>query len=377
MTWFDVDKAGLAATLERRGKFFALSELIANALDSGAKNIRIFLTPITHSPYARLEVHDDSAEGWSDLSHAFTMFAKSKRGADAQKRGRFNLGEKLVLACCRSASILTMNGTIGFNEEGRISRPSQKLERGTIFEGEIRMTRDEIAECASQVMRIIPPDGVSMTFNGEVIERPSLIKSFTVKLPTEIQDDEGSLRRSVRLATVEAFDSNDNGEVLEMGIPIQLTDWPWRLNVLQKVPLGMDRDAVTDGFRRALQVAAINALSDNIPDEDVSRPWVQESIADGRIEPIALKTVFHKQFGERVVSATPGDPIANAQAEAHGCTVIHGGALSSGAWSNLRKHNLITPASAAYPTMKPEDKAKIMKSLEGKCPLCGNQLPQG
>jgi hypothetical protein len=39
MDWFTVDKAGLAAILERRGKAFALAELISNAWDSGAQNV--------------------------------------------------------------------------------------------------------------------------------------------------------------------------------------------------------------------------------------------------------------------------------------------------------------------------------------------------
>jgi 3-(3-hydroxy-phenyl)propionate hydroxylase len=32
----------------------------------------------------------------SDLTHAFTLFAESAKKGDAEKRGRFNLGEKLV-----------------------------------------------------------------------------------------------------------------------------------------------------------------------------------------------------------------------------------------------------------------------------------------
>jgi hypothetical protein len=39
-----------------------------------------------------------------DLSHAFTLFAESVKKGDAEKRGRFNLGEKLVLALCDEAT---------------------------------------------------------------------------------------------------------------------------------------------------------------------------------------------------------------------------------------------------------------------------------
>ena len=46
----------------------------------------------------RLTVRDDAPDGFKDLSHAFTLFAESLKKGDPKKRGRFNFGEKLVLA---------------------------------------------------------------------------------------------------------------------------------------------------------------------------------------------------------------------------------------------------------------------------------------
>src|SRR5262245_45672008 len=116
MSWFQTDKAGLAAILERRGKAFALFELTQNAWDSGAASVTITAEPIPGAPFARLTVEDDSPEGWADLGHAFTLFAPSRRAGDPTKRGRFNLGEKLVLSLCRRARIETMSGTLAFDE---------------------------------------------------------------------------------------------------------------------------------------------------------------------------------------------------------------------------------------------------------------------
>src|SRR5438046_1362539 len=109
MNWFDVDKAGLAAQLERRGKSFALFELIQNAWDSGTDKVNVRLAPIEGSPYATLEV-EDFGEGFADLGESYRMFAKSRRAGDAEKRGRFNLGEKLVLSLCRQAVITSTCG---------------------------------------------------------------------------------------------------------------------------------------------------------------------------------------------------------------------------------------------------------------------------
>jgi len=261
MPWFDVDPKGLAAMLERRSKSFIIFELIQNAWDSGAHEVRVTLATVPGAPLVTLEVTDDSPEGWGDLADAFTMFGRSRRGSDPARRGRFCLGEKLVLAMCQDARIETMNGTVEFRADGTRHSSSFKRPIGTSFTGALRLTRDELSEVETAAARLIPP--VATAFNGELLTVPSLLGKFEAKLPTEIQDAGGNLRRSTRQAWVEAYASGegDAGEILELGIPVCPVDWPWRLNVMQKVPLGMDRDAVTDSFRRALQVAALNALS--------------------------------------------------------------------------------------------------------------------
>jgi hypothetical protein len=366
MTWFEVDKQGMAAMLERRSKSFVIFELVQNAWDSGASNVSIQLNPIEGLPLAAMEVEDDSPEGWADLSDAFTMFKRSRRGGDATKRGRFCLGEKLVLALCKDAEIITTTGGVAFNESGRRTlRQSRTV--GTRFAATIRLTRDDLAEIEADAMKLIPP--VPTAFNGIALKIPAILKRFDAKLPTEVQDDDGNLRRTVRMATVEAYPADGVGEILEMGIPVCEADFPWRLNVLQKVPLGMDRDAVTDAFRRALQVAAVNAMAGSIDPEQAAKPWASEAMGDSRIAPDAVRHLVTQRFGERAVVAVPGDPIANANAEATGCQVIHGGALSADAWANVRKHAILPTTSQAFPTPKP-----VAVPSQATCPLCKQPL---
>src|SRR5882724_10307607 len=143
--WFDVDRAGLGKQAEEQSKGRLIGELIQNALDeAGVTQIAVTLALVPGRPLADLTVEDDSPEGFKDLSHAYTLFAESYKRSNPEARGQFNLGEKMVLAICESASIVTTKGTVVLDpDEGRIERPRQKRERGSVFTGRIKLTREE------------------------------------------------------------------------------------------------------------------------------------------------------------------------------------------------------------------------------------------
>lgn len=366
--WFEVDRDGLAAILERRGKAFALAELVSNAWDSGTDAVAITMQPLGGRPVVHVEV-EDWGEGFDDLAHAYTMFAKSRRAGDATKRGRFCLGEKLVLSVCQKATITSTGGSIEF-EDGRRSRSKAKRDHGTLFIADIRMTRAEYEDAVAFLRRMIPP--VCTMLDEVEIHRPDSLCRFTTRLPTEVADADGNLRRTMRQCEVEVYDSLDAaGEILELGVPVVECDMPYRVNVLQKVPLNMDRDNVTPAFLKAIQTEVLNHLHDRLDAEQASEAWVAEASGDSRAKVEAVASVVKARFGDRAVVATPNDPMANAQAEAAGYTVIPGGAMSAGTWANVRKGGLLLPASRAFPTMTPEQRAEAADARGGRCPLCG------
>src|SRR5947199_7383214 len=95
---FDVDKKGLAQLVRRRGGIVhAIEELISNAQDENVTRIDITFEHVEQRTY-RLTVEDDSPDGFKDLAHAYTLFAPSYKKSDPSKRGRFNFGEKWVIA---------------------------------------------------------------------------------------------------------------------------------------------------------------------------------------------------------------------------------------------------------------------------------------
>jgi len=143
--WFDVDKNGLSKQAEQHGKGRLVGELVQNALDEpGVTQIAVTLALVAGRPLADLTVEDDSPEGFRDLAHAYTLFAPSYKRGNPEQRGQYNFGEKLVLAVCENASISTTKGTVVFDPtEGRIEKPRQKRDRGSVFQGSIGMTREE------------------------------------------------------------------------------------------------------------------------------------------------------------------------------------------------------------------------------------------
>ena len=120
-------------------------------------------------------VEDDAPEGFKDLSHAFTLFADSAKKTNPEQRGRFNLGEKLVLAISDEATIRTTQGGIRFNAEGRHSlRTCQPA--GSRIECLVRLTAEECRALEEHVRRVILPAHIATVFNGQLLEprRPVL-----------------------------------------------------------------------------------------------------------------------------------------------------------------------------------------------------------
>ncbi len=103
--WSNVDKAGLAKLMAGRPKAFIVFELLQNAWDQNVADVEVTVEPVPGTRNAQITVIDDDPDGFADLRDAYTLFAESRKTANAAQRGRFNLGEKLVLALAKSAWI--------------------------------------------------------------------------------------------------------------------------------------------------------------------------------------------------------------------------------------------------------------------------------
>lgn len=368
MQWFDIDKQGLAKILARRGKAFAALELLQNAWDQNVKEVRVNLEKLSGSRYAALRVEDDDPAGFEDLAHAFTLFAESNKKSDPSKRGRFNLGEKLVLALCEDAKIQTVTGAVHFDKKGR-RRSRHGTARGSLFEGRIRMTNDELNDALTVLRSVISPPGIATVINGETLAEREPLASIDVSLPTEQGDEEGYLRRTTRMCFIEIYEPAEGEPAMlyELGIPVVETGDRYHVSVGQKIPLSLERDNVSAYYLRKIRTAVLNHLHEEIDEDEATSPWVRDALADPRCEPGAAASAIRARFGERAVAYDPSDPEANKLAVAAGYTVVHGGHLSGAEWENVRRSNALAPAGQVTPSAKPfsgDPAAPKLKTLQ-------------
>lgn len=353
--WFSVDKAGLGRQAEAHSKGRLIGELVQNALDEvGVTTINVTLTQVPGRPLADLTVEDDAPEGFKDLSHAYTLFAKSYKRDNPEKRGQYNFGEKLVLAVCEGASISTTTGTVIFDPiEGRIEKPRQKRDRGSVFQGRIKLTRDEQAEVNDYLRSLLLPEDVVITFNGDRLLARKPIRTFEVSLDTLVADDQGVMRPRVRKAAVGLYEPLP-GEVpglYELGLPVVETGDKWHVNIEQKVPLNRDRDNVTPAFLQAVRVAVLNAAHDLLNDDEATAGWCKLAGADARCSDDAIKRLIRLRFGNKVAAPDPSDTEAMKRFQSQGGVIVAG--LSKGEWANVKRAGAVLPAGKICPTPKP------------------------
>lgn len=358
--WIEVDRAGLAQVIADRPIEFLLYELVQNALDEpGVELIRVRLDHADRRGLHWLVVEDDAPDGYSDIRHAWTMYAPSKKKADATKRGRFNTGCKMVLALAREARVVSTRSSVEFDPQRGRRMLKRRTESGTRFEGLFPMTITEADAVAEAAGRLLLPHGVRIEFHRDgshrwTIEPKEARSRFEATLPTVFADDEGVLRRTARRTTVDVHDTapGDPPTLHEMGIPVVELDegFPYHLDVQQRVPLNQDRDNVTPSYLRKLRALALNAVAEELTQEQATEPWATDAMTSPDVEPKAVEAVLTARYGERRVSFDPSDPEANKLAVSKGYTVVHGASLPRAAWDNVRSSGAMLPAGKVTPS---------------------------
>jgi len=352
----EIDILGLAAIVERPGMPSLAMELVQNALDADdSTDVSIVCRKVKRG-VVELEVCDDSPTGFRQLDHAWTMFQHTHKRADAELRGRFNVGCKRVFAHCLarglSASVKTTKGSVYF--EGMERRTTdEQLARGTIVTARMRMSADDVRDFSRTIFDLVVPAGVCVRFGDVVVPHREPVKTFESTLATEVADDEGVLRRRQRKTELYLYEVPEGrkGRLYELGIPVceMPKGFPFDVDVRQRVPLNVDRDNVAPAYMRKVVIEVLNNASGELSGEQLSSSWAAEGVADERTDQSVLVDFMAAKFGDKYVAFDPTDQEANKRAVAEGYSVVGGRAMSGDMWSRVKGAGLIHRAGAVTP----------------------------
>src|ERR1017187_533277 len=339
-SWLEIDKDGLRKTLGQKDKVFLLTEMVSNAWDEDITQVEVGLTRPDENGFSWLRVTDNSPTGWADLSHSHTMFAESVKKGKSEKRGRFNAGEKDVLALAIEAKLTTVKGQVLFNEDGTRTEGTETRKVGSEFVAKFQLTVQEYEHICQQAKMLLPPKGITTLFNGSPIQYRKPCGSFTETLPIPLADKEGVVRNTERKATVYLYEKNPDevATIFEMGIPIvELGDDKWHVNVMQKVPLSRDRDNVNPAYLRKIRVGVLNAKFEELRDsEESAAAWVRDAVSSPKSSDAAVKHIMNARFGEKHVSRDVRDKGSANEAVSQGHKIIEGGSLTAEEWARYK-----------------------------------------
>lgn len=349
-----VDRGGLAKKYAARPKSFILHELVQNAWDEQVSKVEI--TATLNRGTCHIVVEDDAPGGFADLASVYTLFRDSKKAGDPELRGRFELGEKLVIALANWARVSSTKGTVIFEDGKRVMSRKRRLV-GTRFEAEFDMTTSEYNGLVESVCMLLVPETCKTVFNGFLLTTRKPCRTITTTLPTVLASPDGVLVPGQRTTVVRLYEPlpGETSHIYEMGIPVVSLGDRWHCDVGQKVPVNWERNNVPESFLRALRVAVLNAMHGELEGEEAQASWVAAAAEDKRATADAVEDVISKRFGKQRVIYDPSDPEANKIAVSQGYTVITGGALSGDLWKNVRRFNVALPAGQVTPSPKPYD----------------------
>ena len=367
---FEVDLDGLRTLMGGKPKWFVIRELLQNAFDEAINKCAVIMT--YERGTADILVVDDSPIGFRDLSDIYTLFKDTYKRSDTKKRGRFNFGEKQVICLCESFTVKTTTGSFSFDGQKKsVSR--SKRNSGSEVRARVKMTRSEFIECQEFMCNVIPPHGINqmgdeygiiVEFHGNPIPTVKPHKEFNANLSTEILM-EGAMRTVRRDTKVSLYDNRmmpDAAMLLfgiklpqketkksflyEMGIPICEIECDYSIDVHQKVPLGPDRDKVTQSYLNSLFSIVLDNTHAELSEENISSTWVR--LGTSNANETTVKSVIKQRFGEKAVIANNFDPISVDDAKAGGYHIINNSDLSKEERARIKELGIVQTSTERF-----------------------------
>ncbi len=370
--WLEVDMDGLKEISSKKN---IIRELVSNILDEQPNGATSGSIGIYDDHILAI---DDSPSGFLDLRDSFTLFRSTPKRHKAEVRGRFNQGDKMILAHCKSAEVKSTTGTIIFNEDGtRKLNPYKITSRGSQLKFYIDLTSKEKTEFHTFLQHIkLPPDFTIniLSQNNQMITNQLPIAVADAVLPTWYMEQNTRKIISRRKTNVLIYKEKE-AWVYELGIPIQKIEDRFSYDVGQKIPLDMNRDTIKDKYLRELRGACANVIIKLLHEEDLGELWVQEALNSKNIKDKAFKQLFNKKYPNSVLWSS--DSESNERALANGRQIIHSRTLPKSVRERAKKKNIIQTSKKLFPelgknnkksiTLDTDDLTTSMKWVENLC----------
>lgn len=349
-----VDTKGLSKMLSRNGIGWIAKELLQNAWDQNVTQVDMTIESIGHGK-GKIVITDDDPVGFQDLNHSYTLFAESNKRGNPNLRGRFNMGEKQVIVYCietgGEVEILSTTGGYHFDQKKR-TKLRRKTDVGSKVTCTFRASKKALEQMTAEISSFIAPTEFVTTINGIALPTKSPVASFNEQLPTIGINDDGDMYNTARKTDVNIY-SVDDGQtpmLMELGIPVVESGTKYHVDVRQKVPLNMERDAVTPAYRKKLCGYVLNATANLLTKEEANETWVKTGMGANEVSSEALDTVMDHQYGENRMMHDPSNPGATTAAVNDGVTIVYGGSMSKEAHEQVRNKAPIatTTSNADY-----------------------------
>lgn len=312
--WLDVSIEGFAEQNAARPVEHLVKELVQNALDSlPPEGGMVRLDMMAAGENTLIRCADDGC-GMDDLLLIRTVFWTSKKDSHL-RRGRMGRGFKEMLCLALEAEVASKGGTLRFLKQD--GQPIMNLQHDS-GEGagapgtSVTMTMPwNAAECLPTLegyfARFILPANVRFVVNGRTVKARQPEQQVETTLTTEafVAARWQKPQRRTTLELVRCLDGEE-ASIYEMGIPVCSVEWdqPYHVNVLQRVPMNPNRDAVMSGYPAKIHKACLEALLPDLEPEQARAAWVGE--AAKALAPETQDVVLQKAFGENLARSVPG-----------------------------------------------------------------------
>ena len=316
-----------------------IKELVQNAFDEdSASACSVKITYIAGE--GTLVVVRDNGAGFANIKDVWTLLGTNPKRRLVNKRGRFNSGDKEVLAVAIWAKVETAGFTIEFPEAGGRTSRKNKRKSGTVFSVMMPWDGAQADELIERLSLIRPPQEYNYSVNGMKVSYPPPLAEQVATLETVLQDGPGEpMRKTSRKTTLlisQPASPDGTAYIYEMGIPIQPIETPYDIDVQQKVPMPPNRDTVRESFLQDIYAEVLNATHDLLDPSEFGETWVRTGASNNRLTETAAKSTVRSRYGDKVVIWSP-DKSANMDAIDQGFEVIHPRTMSRDERQQLRE----------------------------------------